>query len=60
MAVPVLFIKKRDSSLRLVQDYRTLNAMTIINKYLLPLIQRLEGLLLHYVRYLLGIQQYPD
>jgi len=36
MASPVLFIKKRDGSLHLVQDYRKLNAMTVKNSY--PLI----------------------
>ena len=41
MASPVFFIKKKDGSLRLVQDYRALNAMTIKNKYPLPLISEL-------------------
>ena len=41
MASPVFFVKKKDGKLRLVQDYRTLNAMTIKNKYLLPLIPEL-------------------
>ena len=41
MAVPVFFIKKKDSSLWLVQDYRNLNAVTVKNKYLLPLISEL-------------------
>jgi len=41
MAVPVFFIKKKDSSLRLVQDYRALNSMTVKNKYPLPLISKL-------------------
>ena len=42
MASPVFFIKKKDGSLRLVQDYwRMLNEMTIKNKYLLPLIPEL-------------------
>ena len=31
---PVFFIKKKDSSLRLVQDYRALNAVTVKNKLL--------------------------
>jgi len=41
MATPVFFVKKKDSKLCLVQDYRTLNAMTMKNKYLLPLIPEL-------------------
>jgi len=39
MASPVFFIKKKDGGLRLVQDYRMLNAMTVKNKYPLPLSQ---------------------
>ena len=38
---PVFFIKKKDGSLQLVQDYRTLNAVTIKNRYPLPLISEL-------------------
>jgi len=38
MAALVFFIKKKDGSLRLVQDYRALNSMTVKNKYPLPLI----------------------
>jgi len=41
MASPVFFIKKKDGSLRLMQDYRMLNAMTVKNKYPLPLILEL-------------------
>ena len=41
MASPVFFIKKKDGSLRLVQDYRTLNVLTIKNRYPLPLIKEL-------------------
>jgi len=41
MAAPVLFVKKKDRGLRLVQDYHTLNAMTMKNKNLLPLIPEL-------------------
>jgi len=41
MASPVFFIKKKDGSLRLVQDYRKLNGMTIKNSYPLPLISEL-------------------
>src|SRR5215472_4077424 len=43
MASPVFFIKKKDGSLRLVQDYRKLNAITVKNSYPLPLIQDLMG-----------------
>jgi len=41
MASPVFFIKKKDGTLWLVQDYRALNAMTVKNKYPLPLISKL-------------------
>jgi len=41
MAAPVFFIKKKDGSLCLVQDYCALNAVTIKNKYSLPLISKL-------------------
>jgi len=41
MASPVFFIKKKDGGLRLVQDYRALNAVTVKNKYPLPLISEL-------------------
>ena len=38
IAAPVFFIKKKDGSLWLVQDYHALNAVTVKNKYPLPLI----------------------
>ena len=38
---PVLFVKKKDGSLRLCIDYRELNKLTIKNKYLLPRIDDL-------------------
>jgi len=41
MAALVFFIKKKDSSLRLVQDYQVLNSITVKNKYPLPLISEL-------------------
>jgi len=41
MASPVFFIKRKDRSLQLVQDYQMLNAMTVKNKYPLPLIPEL-------------------
>ena len=47
MVSPVFFIKKKDGKLRLVQDYRRLNKITIKNRYPLPLaadiINRLTG-----------------
>jgi len=50
MAAPVFFIKKKNGSLRLVQDYRALNSMTVKNKYPLPLISELMSQL-HGARY---------
>jgi len=50
MAAPVFFIKKKDGSLRLVQDYRVLNFMTVKNKYPLLLISELVSQL-HGARY---------
>ena len=41
MVAPVFFIKKKSSSLRLVQDYCTLNTMMVKNQYPLPLISKL-------------------
>ena len=41
MAAPVFFIKKKDGSLHLVQNYCALNTVTIKNKYPLPLISEL-------------------
>jgi Reverse transcriptase (RNA-dependent DNA polymerase) len=47
IASPFFFIKKKDGKLRLVQDYRKLNEMTIKNRYPLPLthelIDRVKG-----------------
>jgi len=41
MAAPVFFIKKKDCSLQLVQDYQALNSMMVKNKYPFPLISKL-------------------
>lgn len=41
MAAFVFFIKKKDGLLWLVQDYYTLNSVTVKNQYLLPLILKL-------------------
>ena len=38
---PILFVKKRDGTLRLCIDYRDLNKVTIKNKYPLPRINDL-------------------
>ena len=38
---PVLFVKKKDGTLRLCIDYRQLNKLTIKNKYSLPRIDDL-------------------
>ena len=38
---PVLFVKKKDGSLRMCIDYRMLNSITMKNKYLLPRIDDL-------------------
>ncbi|XP_071906049.1 uncharacterized protein [Coffea arabica] len=40
-AAPVLFVKKKDGTLRLCIDYRGLNNMTVKNKYPLPHIDEL-------------------
>jgi len=50
MAAPVFFIKKKDRSLQLVQDYRALNSMMVKNKYPFPLISELVSQL-HRARY---------
>jgi hypothetical protein len=44
---PVLFVKKKDGSLRMCVDYRALNKVTIRNKYPLPRIEELLDRLRH-------------
>ena len=44
-ASPFFFVKKKDGSLRPVQDYRKLNERTIKNRYPLPLISEMINLL---------------
>jgi hypothetical protein len=41
MTSPFFFVKKKDGQLQPVQDYRRLNAGTVKNAYLLPLINKL-------------------
>ena len=41
MDVPILFVKKKDGSLRMCIDYHQLNKVTIMNKYPLPRIDDL-------------------
>ena len=47
MASPVFFVKKKDGKLRLIQDYRKVNDITVKNRYPLPLasdiINKLKG-----------------
>src|SRR5258708_21362957 len=38
IGAPVFFVKKKEGSLHLVQDYRKLNEITVKNSYLLPLV----------------------
>src|SRR5258705_6712148 len=38
MGAPVFFIKKKDGSLHLIQDYQKLNKVTVKNSYPLPLV----------------------
>ena len=50
MAFPIFFIKKKDASLCLIQDYQVLNTLTVKNCYPLPLISELVNNL-HDMRY---------
>jgi hypothetical protein len=44
-SAPILFVRKKDGSLRLVLDYRALNAITVKNRYPIPRIDDLlDGL----------------
>src|SRR5258708_13680685 len=38
MGAPMFFIKKKDGSLHLIQDYQKLNEITVKNSYPLPLV----------------------
>ena len=40
---PILFVLKKDGKLQLCVDYRQLNAITVKNQYLLPLISELQN-----------------
>jgi hypothetical protein len=41
LASAFFFVKKKDGSLRPVQDYRRLNGMTVKNRYPLPLVSEI-------------------
>ena len=43
--MPVLFVKKKDGTLRMCIDYRQINKVTVKNKYLLPRIEDIFDLL---------------
>jgi len=53
----VFFIKKKDGSLCLVQDYCALNAVTVKNRYPLPLISKLISQL-HRAQYFTKLDVY--
>jgi len=59
MVAPVFFIKKKDGSLQLVQDYHALNSMIVKNKYPLPLISELVSQL-RGARYFTKLDVYWD
>ena len=54
MAAPVFFIKKKNSSFQLVQDYRALNSMMVKNKYPFLLISEIISQL-HRAKYFLKL-----
>jgi len=65
MATPVFFVKKKDSKLWLVQDYRTLNTMPVKNKYPLPPNSRADceapqSQVIHEIGHPVGFQQHLD
>jgi hypothetical protein len=41
--IPILFILKKDGSLRLYIDYRNLNKITIKNRYSLSLVRKIQN-----------------
>jgi hypothetical protein len=51
-SVLILFINKKDDELRLCVDYKSLNIVTIKNKYLLSLIQKLFDILQKTIRFI--------
>ena len=50
-ASPILLVRKPGGGLRFCIDYRALNAMTVKNRYLIPLISEMLGKLAASVRY---------
>ena len=51
---PVLFVKKKDDSMKLCIDYRKLNKVTIKNKYPLPRIKGTERQCFQILTYVRG------
>ena len=49
---PILFVKKKDGSMRMCVDYRALNNLTIKNSYPLPRVDELFDRLQYYVSYI--------
>jgi hypothetical protein len=46
-AAPIVFVKKKDGSLRICMDYRGLNKITVKNRYPLPLIGEMLDCISH-------------